>query len=72
MGVTITIVRNPAGDAGFEEAVNDGMRDGTTSPALLEGRLRERYPRAVVRPRDLAGESTTVWYVYRDGYWVPR
>jgi hypothetical protein len=23
-----------------------------------------------VRPRELAGERTQIWYVYRDGHWV--
>ena len=34
-------------------------------------KLRERYPLAVVRPRDLSSERTAVWYVYREGSWVP-
>jgi len=66
----ITIVRNPAADREFERLVNEGVDDGLGDPTLLQARLRERYPRAVVRPRALAGESTETWYVYREGHWV--
>ena len=40
------------------------------SPVELERRLRTAYPRAVVRERDLAGDTPQVWYVYRDGSWT--
>lgn len=46
------------------------MSDGTLDAEELERRLRISYPRAVVRPRDLANEASIVWYVYRDGHWV--
>ena len=39
--------------------------------ADLQRRLRAWYPNAVVRPRDLANEQSNVWYVYRDGHWIP-
>ena len=61
---------NPAEDVTFTEHVNALMAAGVTMSAELERRLREIYPMAVVRPRDLADESFTVWYVYRDGHWV--
>jgi len=48
--------------------VEGGVRD----PAILQVRLRERYPNAVVRPRELSSESAVVWYVYRDGNWIPE
>lgn len=40
-------------------------------PAELQAALRDRYPRCVVRSRDLSGETASVWYVYRDGRWSP-
>jgi len=33
--------------------------------------MRPEYPRIVVRARLLDHESVVVWYVYREGYWVP-
>lgn len=36
-------------------------------PEELERHLRDQYPRAAVRERDLSGESFRTWYVYRDG-----
>ena len=39
-------------------------------PYLLHAALAERFPHAVVRPRELAGERTQIWYVYRDGRWI--
>ncbi len=60
---------NPASDATFRVFVERalGVHD---DPSRLQQRLRERYPRAVVRSRDLSGETVVVWYVYRDGFWV--
>ena len=46
------------------------VNDGTIEPAMLQDCLRGRYPRALVRPRELAGEQTQIWYVYRDGHWI--
>jgi len=70
MVANLTIIRNPATDIEFEQAVNNVVAEGVLDPAVLQRRLRERYPRAVVRPRDLSGEGAPVWYVYRDGRWV--
>jgi hypothetical protein len=62
-------VINPRRDAGFVAMVeNEGPR--ASSPAALEQFLRETHPKAVVRPRQLEGERSEVWYVYRDGTWV--
>jgi hypothetical protein len=47
------------------------MESGAMEAGELERRLRTSYPSAVVRPRDLANEPFVVWYVYRDGHWVP-
>jgi hypothetical protein len=61
---------NPADDVTFRDSVDALVAEGVANAADLERRLREPYPQAVVRPRDLADESFTVWYVYRDGHWV--
>jgi hypothetical protein len=62
---------NPANDQAFRRLV-DGLIDrGVTDAPELERRLRATYPEAVVRPRDLADEPTSVWYIYREGHWVP-
>lgn len=66
------LILNPRDDTAFtgfaEELV---AADGVTA-ADLQQQLRARYPLATVRPRDLSSERTTIWYVYRDGHWVPR
>jgi hypothetical protein len=66
-----TLVLNPAGDEEFRSAAVHLVESGFVEPALLQDCLRLRWPRAIVRPRELAGEHDEVWYVYRDGHWVP-
>lgn len=61
---------NPADDLAFVGEVERWMDDGVAEATELERRLRESYPSAVVRPRDLSNEPFVVWYVYRDGHWV--
>jgi hypothetical protein len=61
---------NPADDLGFIGEVDRLMDDGVVEAADLERHLRDSYPNAVVRPRDLSNEPFLVWYVYRDGHWV--
>jgi len=61
---------NPADDLAFVGEVERWMDDGVADAPELERRLRESYPMAVVRPRDLSNEPFVVWYVYRDGHWV--
>jgi hypothetical protein len=63
------LIINPRSDTAFVDAVQAAV-DGVDGPGELQRRLRERHPRAVVRPRDLSSEPVTVWYVYRDGHWV--
>ena len=46
------------------------IENGSVGPSLLQDHLRRRWPRALVRPRELAGEQAQIWYVYRDGHWV--
>ena len=65
------IIRNPPSDREFEQAIDEVLANGVADPVVAQARLRERYPLAVVRPRGLAGEPTPVWYVYREGRWIP-
>ena len=64
------LVLNPPDDPDFVDLAARLLDEGALAPALLQGRLREHHPHAIVRPRDLIGEQTPVWYVYRDGRWV--
>jgi hypothetical protein len=50
---------------GVVQRLYDSIR--WVTPDRLENALREVYPRAVVRRRDLAGEPMPTWYVYREG-----
>lgn len=61
---------NPADDSAFRRCVDDAMADPSVGAGELQRRLRDEFPRAVVRPRDLASERLPVWYVYREGHWV--
>jgi uncharacterized iron-regulated membrane protein len=63
------LIINPAGDDEFVGHVRQEARDAST-PDELQSRLRERYPQAVVRQRDLSDERRSIWYVYRDGRWT--
>ena len=66
------LVVNPRTDPLFVEFVREQLdRRLADEPATFQSRLRERYPEAVVRARELANEPTVVWYVYRDGHWTP-
>jgi hypothetical protein len=64
------IIANPSSDRQFRKVIDTALRSGNWRPEELEALLRTQYPRAVVRPRELAGEQTPVWYVYRDGHWI--
>ncbi len=65
-----TLVLNPPDDDAFRASAEGLLEDGVGDPADLQARLRERWPDALVRPRELAGEQAQIWYVYRDGHWV--
>jgi hypothetical protein len=65
------LVTNPRSDRGLREFAGALLRDGATTPADLAARLRDRYPRVVVRERELSHESLAIWYVYREGSWLP-
>ena len=65
------LILNPRDDNGFAAYAEELVDIGALDAQELQGKLRERYPLAVVRPRDLSSERTAVWYVYREGFWVP-
>ena len=65
-----TLVLNPSDDEQFRIDVEASVEGGFGTPAQLQGNLRKRYPHAVVRPRELSGERSAVWYVYLHGHWV--
>ena len=60
---------NPAADGDFRRDAEAALSESKT-PAGLEALLRGRYPRAIVRVRELASETLSIWYVYREGHWV--
>jgi hypothetical protein len=65
-----TLVLNPPDDHAFRAAAEDLLATGIARAEALQAELRSRYAAAIVRPRELAGEQTQIWYVYRDGHWV--
>ena len=65
------LILNPRSDAEFGRFVAQLTGDELTTPADFEAKLREGYPNAIVRRRELSSETTEVWYVYRDGRWAP-
>jgi hypothetical protein len=60
----------PTSDPAFRDAAAACLERFAGPPESFQALLRRRYPRAVVRPRDLSGEVMSVWYVYRDGVWT--
>ena len=62
---------NPSDDEAFASDVARVLATRPRNAADFQARLRARYPEALVRPRDLAHEPFVLWYVYRDGRWVP-
>jgi hypothetical protein len=69
--VSPTLVLNPRHDSDFVTLAEAIVSEGVDSPAALQDRLGTRYPNALVRARELNGETSTIWYVYRDGHWIP-
>jgi len=65
------IVANPGDDDEFASRAWHLIEAGADTPGRLESMLRSLYPWAVVRRRELSGEPIEIWYVYRDGHWVP-
>jgi hypothetical protein len=66
------LVRNPVGDREFDDFIDLLMLSGHLTPSDLTTALRTRYPRAIVRRRDLDEEFVEIWYVYREGHWIGR
>ena len=64
-----TFVINPSSDTDFTAFVYECAK-GTRDVDELQECLRARYPKTVARLRALSGESSAVWYVYREGHWV--
>lgn len=64
------LVINPRHDDGLRERANQAVADGARSPQALAAALRQDYPQVVIHRRELAGERTSVWYVYREGRWI--
>ncbi len=65
-----TLVLNPPDDEAFRTSAGELVESGIAEPSQLQDCLREQWPLALVRPRELAGERSQIWYVYRDGHWV--
>ena len=65
------LIVNPRDDAEFGAYVEQRLMAGAESIEALQDALRERYPSAAVHRRELSGERGVVWYVYREGRWVP-
>ena len=68
--VPTALVLNSRNDAAFVAFAEAALAEGVTTTEDFQQRLRERYPHAVVRQRELASEPFTIWYCYRDGRWV--
>ena len=64
------LIVNPMHDAVFGEHARR-LAAVSDDPEALQARLRQHYPDAVVRRRELSGEPFEMWYVYRDGHWSP-
>ena len=69
--LTPTLVLNPRDDSAFVTLAQRLVADGARSADALQAGLRNAYPEALVRPRQLSAELDAVWYVYRDGSWTP-
>ena len=64
------LIVNPRSDQVFAALVEQLAEDGGEGPGDLQARLRDRYPRVVVRERGISDEAAVTWYVYRDGRWT--
>ncbi len=67
-----TLVLNPPDDEAFVSFARRELDGAVISPTEFQRRLRVRYPGSLVRPRELSGERSEIWYVYRDGHWTRR
>lgn len=64
------LVLNPRHDQAFVDTAQSLLEHDTPSHEALQNSLRQTYPNAVVRARDLSGETIVAWYVFREGYWI--
>jgi hypothetical protein len=62
---------NPSDDEAFAAAVHRLVASGLWDASACQQELRHAYPGALVRPREQVHEPFVLWYVYRDGHWVP-
>ena len=69
--MTPTLMINPRSDHLLTERAEALVLDGAHTPAELQAGLRDSYPHVIVRERSLSHEAVVVWYVYREGSWVP-
>lgn len=65
-----TILVNPDSDATFKRLAETHAARGAESPADLEDRLRQSYPRTRVIEGISSDSTSERWYVYRDGRWI--
>lgn len=65
------LIAIPVDDSKFASRAQQILSDGVSGPAALQAALRIDYPKAIVRARELSSEPQTVWYVYREGRWIP-
>lgn len=65
-----SILVNPASDATFKRLAETHAARGADTPADLEDRLRQSYPRARVIEGISSDSTSERWYVYRDGRWI--
>ena len=70
-GVPPSLMVNPRSDDELVERATALVQNGARTPGELETGLRDRYPLVKVRERSLSHEAVTVWYVYREGSWIP-
>ncbi len=64
------LILNPADDEAFASSAHAAVGSSPADPRALQDAIRRTYPSAAVHVRELAGEPTVIWYVYRDGRWV--
>ena len=64
------LVLNPRPDGAFVDAAETLLDRDPPSPEALQNSLRETYPNAVVRARELSGETIVTWYAFREGHWI--
>ncbi len=65
-----SLIINPSADEEFGRVARMAVDLAAGDIRAAELGLRERYPNALIRARDISGETIVVWYVYREGLWV--